>query len=574
MSALLKAFATCVLVLSGATAVPVNNKNLDLTVDLGYVSYKGYQDAATSLSVWKGIRYAAPPVNSLRWKEPRRPEKTRTIYNATAFGPNCPQAYPAVPNAPFVPGNEDCLFLNVYAPSDAEDLPVLVWIHGGGYGFGDGTQDMSEIIAANKNGFVAVTIQYRLGAFGFLSSSEVESKGVVNAGILDMAFALDWVDDHIEKFGGDCSKVTIAGESAGAGAVMLLSIAENGGLGTSLFRNSIAASPYLPAQYDYDAAIPTQRYRDFASQAGCAGTPDVLACLRKKDSTTLQRANIAVTSAGVYGTWAFLPVTDSSFIKSRPSTALLQKRVNGKNILVGNNANEGALFVPPTIKTLDDLKAWLRLEFPTFTADDIQRVLDAYPSSGEAVNTLAPKFATNGLGPATAVNVSQVATGQQQRANNILAEATFVCPSYWLNGAYSGSSRSSYHYQYSVPFASHADDITGYFGPATPNQSASFALAFRQLWGNFIKTGNPSVSTDPALSKFPAWGTGPGYKMVNLNTTGGTPYQATTQFGATVIQFREPGLQNDFDSADAYAWEGGRGKRCEFWASVAGKVSI
>lgn len=74
----------------------------------------------------------------------------------------CPQSLPAIPNAPYVPGNEDCLFLNVYAPANAQNLPVLVWIHGGGYGFGDGTQDMSEIINANNKGFVVVSIQYRV----------------------------------------------------------------------------------------------------------------------------------------------------------------------------------------------------------------------------------------------------------------------------------------------------------------------------------------------------------------------------------------------------------------------------
>ena len=86
------------------------------------------------------------------------------MQNATAFGPNCPQAYPAVPNVPKLPGNEDCLFLNVYAPKKAltTQLPVLVFVHGGGYGIGDGTQGMSTIINANDQGFIAVTIQYRV----------------------------------------------------------------------------------------------------------------------------------------------------------------------------------------------------------------------------------------------------------------------------------------------------------------------------------------------------------------------------------------------------------------------------
>ena len=86
------------------------------------------------------------------------------ITDANSFGPICPQSYPAVPNAPYIPGNEDCLYLNVYAPPNATNLPVLVYIHEGGYGFGDGTHDMTEIINANDKGFVAVTLQYRVGA--------------------------------------------------------------------------------------------------------------------------------------------------------------------------------------------------------------------------------------------------------------------------------------------------------------------------------------------------------------------------------------------------------------------------
>ena len=127
--------------------------------------------------------------------------------------------------------------MNVYAPSNAKGLPVLVWIHGGGYGIGDGTQDLSTIINANNNSFVGVAIQYRLGAFGFLSSSEVKANGTVNAGLLDMQFALQWVQKNIALFGGDATKVTISGESAGGGAVLLLGTAEEGTIGTSLYKS-------------------------------------------------------------------------------------------------------------------------------------------------------------------------------------------------------------------------------------------------------------------------------------------------------------------------------------------------
>lgn len=114
----------------------------------------------------------------------------------------------------------------------------MVSIHGGGYGQGDGLQDMSGFINTNDNTLIVVTIQYRLGAFGFASSSEIKSRGVLNAGLMDQVFALQWVQKNIAKFGGNPNRVTISGESAGGGSVMLHAIAQGGSLGTSLFVNA------------------------------------------------------------------------------------------------------------------------------------------------------------------------------------------------------------------------------------------------------------------------------------------------------------------------------------------------
>jgi carboxylesterase type B len=110
-------------------------------------------------------------------------------------------------------------------------------IDGGGYGGGNGNQSLAEIIQGNNGGFIGVSIQYRLGAFGFLASDEVNWFGVVNAGIRDQTFALQWVQSYIHLFGGNASHVTISGESAGGGAVMLQAMAYGGTLGTSLFEN-------------------------------------------------------------------------------------------------------------------------------------------------------------------------------------------------------------------------------------------------------------------------------------------------------------------------------------------------
>jgi carboxylesterase type B len=263
---------------------------------------------------------------------------------------------------------------------------------------------------------------------------------------------------------------------------------------------------------------------------------------------------------------------------------LLAKKVNGVRMLVGNNADEGALFVPPVLSTQDDLSNWLQHEFPSFTSAQIAQILAAYPSTSSPVNPADPRYATNGYGPGTAINISEAATGQQQRANNIYAEATFICPSYWLASAFIRAGHGSYHYQYSVPFAMHQADVSAYFGPATPNQGPDFQLAFRRIWGNFIMTNNPSISNavangaasvNPAAanpaSTWPLWNDQKP-QQINLNETGGVPYTYMTTFGASVTQFMDPGLKNNITLVDASAWEGGRGQRCQFWRTMSPSV--
>ncbi|KAB2100542.1 hypothetical protein AG0111_0g11209 [Alternaria gaisen] len=484
--------------------------------------------------------------------------------DAIEFSPECPQAAPAPFSViPAPSGSEDCLFLNVYAPRRKEKpkLPVLVWVHGGGYGFGNGQQDMSEIINDNGDSFIA------LGSFGFLSSTEIQQDGALNAGILDMAFALQCVQDHIGEFGGDKSRVTVAGQSAGAGGVMLLDIAKNGTLGTSLFSNIIAASPYLPPQHNFNAPAPKRQYESFATRTGCANSTDTLSCLRSKDSLTLQIANSDVNTANFHGHWAFAPVKEpeSGFISTHPSNALTAGLVNGEHILVGNNANEGPLFVA----TIDSTKApqtWLQDAFPSVASTDLESILAVYPPSNMTNNDT---FATTGLGPVTAMDTSSFASGIQQRAYNIYAEATFVCPSYWLSGAFTTNNRTAFHYQYSVPGALHGSDVTAYFGPATPSQPRSLTTVFRQIWGYFVTAANPAIAKDLTNLTRPTWAKDEHSKMLNLNITGGVPYSASQLTGTTITEYTDPGLQNDLTVVHALKWESNRGARCEFWRSIA-----
>ncbi|KAF1944125.1 acetylcholinesterase precursor [Clathrospora elynae] len=562
-----------------------NLGNDPLTVDLGYGVYRGYANASTGINTWRGIRFAAPPTGDLRWQGPQPPAINRTTTAAEAYGSACPQIGSNPPSNASTSSTqltEDCLFLNVQSPANASNLPVLVWIHGGGYGAGNGRQDFSGLLNTNGNNFVTVAIQYRLGPFGFLASDELYKRGVVNAGLLDQFFALQWVQTYIREFGGDPSAVTISGESAGGGSVMLMDMAYGGTLGESLFQKSIAASPYLPKQYNYKDWVPSQNYYAFASAAGCSiggygnASQNIVDCLRSKDTSTLQKASVVVTATVTYGTWAFLPVTDGTLVQSLPSTQLLGKRVNGRSLLVGNNANEGPSFTPQTITSESALLSWVQSTLPEFTTGDLAKVLIYYPIS----NTSGTKFATTGVSGPSALDQSSVGTGQQQRANNIYAELTFVCPSYWMAEAFSGDDRTSFKYQFSALPGMHGQDVAAYFGilGSAPYLSTDYQLALRRIWGNYVTTSNPSISnafatgsssnasaSANAASSWPVFSNSAPYQL-NLNQTGGTLVLPNST--VTTEYLTGPSLMNNFTLANAYTWEAGRGARCDFWRSV------
>jgi para-nitrobenzyl esterase len=176
---------------------------------------------------WKGVPYAAPPVGERRWRAPAAAEPWSGVRDATDYGAICPQAPGiAMTDAPLGGrSSEDCLTLNVHRPSDEDpDLPVMVWIHGGGFAFGAGSQAVYNSPELVRRGVVLVTLNYRLGALGFLAHPALQDEGgrVGNFALLDQIAALRWVKDNIQAFGGDPSNVTVFGESAGGVAVNAL----------------------------------------------------------------------------------------------------------------------------------------------------------------------------------------------------------------------------------------------------------------------------------------------------------------------------------------------------------------
>ncbi|KAI1812597.1 carboxylesterase family protein [Poronia punctata] len=562
-------------------------------VDLGYARYQGVYDSAKDQNVFRGIRFAAPPTGELRWRKPHPPAvDRREVIPAVDYAPQCPQSGAAPgPASPGATGDEDCLFLNVMAPAGRKNLPVLVWIHGGGYGLGNNQFELGDQIHTNGNSYVAVTIQYRLGAFGWLSSAETAESGVVNAGLHDMRFALEWVKRNIHLFGGNPHEVTISGESAGGGSVMLLAMANGGREGDSLFKGLIPSSPYLPTQWDFDDSRPTLTYNAFVEQAGCTDAKSKLRCLRSADTVVLQEASAVVSVGGNFGQWAFIPVTDGELIRERPTKQLLSKRVNGHRILTGNNENEGANFTPQNVTTESEFVTFVQTNWPRLSEQNVSSILDLYSVPEDVEEVYVD---SDGLTAPFSTTNSNWAIGWQQAANNIYAEATFVCPSYWMADAYAGvKGRSSWKYQFSVPISSHGADV----GPisANPDQQGTgmdkvFRTAFQQTWGNFIVNGDPTLSarqigsgkigniTAASKHTWRQWGGKPGSDyLLNLNMTGGTPVTSVTGVGGKDLALTSyvpstdesyPPLESDFKVVSGWSWEGERGRRCQLWADL------
>ncbi|KAK3311253.1 Alpha/Beta hydrolase protein [Chaetomium strumarium] len=264
------------------------------TVDLTYTTYEGLR-LSNGVNAFLGMRYAAAPLGDLRWRAPVEPVRTGagTVERATTYPPICLSigvAHPASGQG------EDCLFVNVWAPTNAtgqSKLPVWVFIQGGGYTANTNANwDGNEVVQWSGYSIVMVNFNYRVGLWGFLASERVRADGALNAGLLDQRMLLKWVKTQIAHFGGDASHVVIHGASAGAGSVAM-HLAAYGGRNDDLFVGAMAESIFFPAQPP--AAELEYQFDRVARQTGCdeAAPAQRMVCLRGKDVAVLQAANYA-----------------------------------------------------------------------------------------------------------------------------------------------------------------------------------------------------------------------------------------------------------------------------------------
>ncbi|KAF8855262.1 triacylglycerol lipase-like protein [Acephala macrosclerotiorum] len=346
-------------------------------VDLGYSKYQGV-GLESGVNQYLGMRFAAPPLGDLRFRAPVEPLATAGVQNAANFQPICLGLNTKLPSSTQA---EDCLFINVWGPATASPgskLPVWVYIQGGGYvSNSNANYNGSTVVATSDQNIVFVNFNYRVASWGFLASEKVRADGDLNAGLLDQRFALKWVQDHIEKFGGDPNHVVVHGVSAGAGSVAL-HLTAYGGRNDNLFVGAIAESPFFPTQPQVSEL--EWQFDTYADLAGCGNVSDSLTCLRSKDTTTLQAANLPTVYPGqnAFPLFYFTPTIDGDFTRDYPYRLIEQGKFIKVPLIVGDDTNEGSGFAANAASPAD-VANFFQNNYPLLTTNDTDAINAQYP---------------------------------------------------------------------------------------------------------------------------------------------------------------------------------------------------
>lgn len=426
-----------------------------LVVDTGSGPVRGTDDGL--MRTWKGVRYAAPPIGDLRWRSPQPPEPWVEIADATEFGPVSPQPANAIIDLnPDAVEDEDCLTLNVFAPTghdSAPPRPVMVWLHGGAYIFGASSQrlfDAEHLVT--RGDVIVVTVNYRIGALGFLDLSSFTSDEHVfdsNLALRDVLLALNWVRRNIAGFGGDPEQVTLFGESAGGGLVTTLMTMPSS---KGLFARAIAESSPATSVYDTTrAARVAQMFLDKVSV-----TPAEIARLRELPVDQIVDSGFAIyraVPAEYPGTLAFAPVMDGDLIPDYPVSRFRDGLAHPVPLMIGTNKDEAGLFklmksplMPIQSETILKMFADMAAEHPELTLPSEAQVGSAY----------------------TGLNLKAKGLG-------VARDVGFRMPTLWLA---EGHSRVASVYLYRFDWATPMLRLLGI--------GATHATELPYLWGNLV----------------------------------------------------------------------------------------
>ena len=456
-----------------------------------------------------GIPYAAPPVGELRWQPPRQPDRWQGIRDADEFGPLCAQP-PGLLSVAST--EEDCLYLNVFRQKRAQHKPVLVWFHGGGLVTGSG--DLYDPTDLVRNDTVVVTVNYRLGALGFLAHpalADTPGGPSGNYGLMDQQAALRWVERNIARFGGDPNKVTIFGESAGGLSVLSHVVSPTA---RGLFDRAIVQSgAYALTQQSLASAEAAGQ--SFAATVGCADQS--AACLRGVPVSTL----LAQQAGG------YVPNLDGRVLRRSIGESLATGQFNRVPVVNGSTRDEWRLFV-----------AIGELQGTPVTADNyVSMIAGTLGVPAETAAAIAAEYPLSAY-PSPPLALSAVGT-----------DAIFACPALTVHTTVS-KFVPTYGYEFSdenapplvppVSFpqgAAHATELQYLFqlptdGTLSPEQE-KLAASMRRYWTTFATFGRPGG--------VPSW----------------PRFDATTQTLLTLVPPR-PRVETGFATAH----------NCAFWSGL------
>ena len=437
------------------------------------------------LAVYKAIPYAAPPVGNLRWRAPQPAKAWEGVRKCDTFGPLPPQ--PTRPGRTADMMSEDCLYLGIATPAKSanEKLPVMVWIHGGGFQTEWYGGDLWKLLA--QRGVVIVSVEYRTGALGFMAHPELSKEDPDghsgNYGLLDQICALQWVQRNIAHFGGDPSKVTIFGESAGAISCSMLCASP---LAKGLFHGCISQSGGSFAPWsDNPRSLGLDASQKGAEKQGLAFQQH----LKKKNLKQLRQMDAMSLCDGNVGFGGFWPCVDGYVICDDQYRLYERGEYNDVPVIVMTNSDEGALFTPPTVKAEDYRQSATRM-----FGDFADEALKVYPcrTDEEAWHANGDTFRDLGFAwPSYAWVNLQSKTGKSPAYAAYLAQPSTM--SFSQNPLRRG--------------VAHADDImylNGQFLTQADQYPAEAAVSemIQQYWVNFAKTGNPNGAGLPYWPSF------------------------------------------------------------------------
>jgi len=446
--------------------------------------------AADGVVSWKGVPFAAPPVGDLRWRAPQPPVPWTAVREAKAYANDCMQRPFPSDAAPLgTPPAEDCLYLNVWAPAQpaAAKLPVMVWIHGGGFVNGGSSPAVYDGQHFARRGIVFVSANYRIGRFGFFAhpalSREAASEPLGNYGYLDQIAALKWVRANIAAFGGDPANVTLFGESAGGGSVNTLLVSP---LARGLFHKAIVQSGGGRAGgLMKPRALPEaeQAGLAFAKGAGITGEDAAaLTALRKLPAATIVGGLNLMTAGPQRETYGG-PMIDGKVVVEEPEVAFRAGRQMKVPYMIGANDREFGFMVPPP--------------------DAVDGMLARFGAERDQVVAAYDTGRTGNLG--------EVAVG-------LVSDTAMVEPARLLARLASRAGQRTYAYRFSYVASSerkaaagalHATEVPFVFATvrakyaeATTGEDVALGEAANAYWAAFARTGDPNGDGRPQWPAF------------------------------------------------------------------------